>query len=177
MDLIERYLGAVKPLLPKTQQDDILAELSEDLRSQIEEREADLGRQLDEDEVAAIIKKRGRPIRVASAYLPQQYLIGPAWYPAYRFVLKLVMLRVQLLLMMFVVASTLFTSPHPSSALLAVFRQVPAIAIITFGSITIIFVFLERFQSGAAGKPFEDWDPRKLPLMPVTAQIKPPLRS
>jgi hypothetical protein len=179
MDLIQRYLQAVKPLLPKAQEDDILAELSEDLRSQIEDREADLGRELDEEEIAAILKQRGLPIKVASAYLPQQYLIGPAWYPAYRFILKLVMLWVQIPVMLFIVAPTLyFTSPHPNAALLDLARQLPTVAISTFGIITIIFVCLERFQFGAAGRSFEDWDPRSLPaLMPVTSQIQPQLRS
>ena len=36
-ELLERYLQAVRFWLPKAQQEDILAELSEDLRSQIEE--------------------------------------------------------------------------------------------------------------------------------------------
>jgi hypothetical protein len=179
MDIIQRYLHAVKPLLPKAQQDDILAEVSEDLRSQIEDREADLGRELNEDEVAAIIKKRGLPIRVASAYLPQQYLIGPMWFPLYRFVLKVVMLWVQVPVMVWIVAPLLyFTSPDPRSALLGLARQLPAVAITTFGIITFIFVCLERFQFGAVTKSFEDWDPRSLPpLMPVTAQIQPSLRS
>jgi hypothetical protein len=46
MELIERYLQAVKFWLPKRQKDDIIAELSGDIYSQIEEREAALGRAL-----------------------------------------------------------------------------------------------------------------------------------
>ena len=42
MDLIERYLHAVKTHLPPAQQDDVVAELREDLQSRIEEREAEL---------------------------------------------------------------------------------------------------------------------------------------
>ena len=178
MDLIQRYLNAVKPLLPKAQQDDILAELSEDLRSQIEDREAELGRELNEDEVAAIIKKRGLPIKVASAYLPQQYLIGPMLFPVYRFVLKLVMLWVQIPVMLLIAAPTVyFVSPNPSVALRGLVQQLPQVAITTFTIITLIFVCLERYQFRAHGKFLEDWDPRKLPLMPVTAQIQPRLRS
>ncbi len=179
MDLIERYLQAVRPLLPKAQQDDILAEVSEDLRSQIEDREADLGRELNEDEVAAILKKRGRPVNVASAYLPQQYLIGPTWFPLYKFVLKLVMLWVQLPVMLWIVAPTIyFTSPDPESALLGLAGRLPAAAITTFGVITFIFVCVERFQFGALRKSLDNWDSRSLPpIIPVTAQIQPKLRS
>ena len=41
MELVDRYLQAVKFWLPRHQKDDILAELSADLQSQIEDREDD----------------------------------------------------------------------------------------------------------------------------------------
>src|SRR5215472_15930521 len=89
-ELIDRYLQAVKFWLPRNENRDIIQEISEDLQSQIEEREAALGHKLGEDEVAAILKQRGRPILVAGRYLPQQHLIGPVLFPAYAFVLKIV---------------------------------------------------------------------------------------
>ncbi len=52
MDLLDRYLQAVKFWLPKNQKQDIIAELSEDIRSQVEDREAELGRKLNESELA-----------------------------------------------------------------------------------------------------------------------------
>ena len=61
MDLIERYLHAVKTHLPAKQQDDVVAELAEDLRSRVDDREAELGRPLDEDEVVAILKAAWPP--------------------------------------------------------------------------------------------------------------------
>src|SRR6266849_1842434 len=90
MDLLNRYLQAVKFWLPKKQKEDIIAELSEDIRSQIEDREAELGRKLNESEVAAILKQRGRPVLVANRFLPQEHLIGPVLFPIYLFVLKIV---------------------------------------------------------------------------------------
>ena len=92
MDLIERYLQAVRHWLPTTKRHDIIAELSEDIHSQIDEREASLGRPLTETEVEAMLLERGRPMLVASRYLPQEYLIGPELFPIYRFVLKIVLL-------------------------------------------------------------------------------------
>src|ERR1700761_8375008 len=91
-NLLNRYLQAVGFWLPRRQKDAILAELSEDLRSQIEDREESLGRSLDDAEMAAILKQRGRPILVAGRFMPQRSLIGPALYPIYVFVLKIVAL-------------------------------------------------------------------------------------
>ena len=85
MDLINRYLQAIKFWLPKDQKQDIIAELSEDLRSQIDDREAELGRKLNESEVADMLKQRGRPVLVANCFLPQDHLIGPVLFPIYLF--------------------------------------------------------------------------------------------
>ena len=90
MELIDRYLQAVGFWLPRKQKEDILAELSEDLHSQVEEQEAKLGRKLAEPEIECLLKMRGRPVLVANRYLPQQYLIGPLLFPIYRFVLMIV---------------------------------------------------------------------------------------
>ena len=84
MDLIERYVGAVRRHLPKSANPDIVSELTDNLRSQAEEREAELGRALNEDEQAALLKPHGHPWLMASRYMPQQHLIGPALYPYYR---------------------------------------------------------------------------------------------
>ncbi len=64
--------------------------MSEDIRSQIEDRETDFGRKLNESEIAAILKQRGRPVLVANRFLPQEHLIGPVLFPIYVFVLKIV---------------------------------------------------------------------------------------
>lgn len=96
MDLLDSYLSAIKPLLPRGQRNDILAELSEELRSQIEEREEALGRPLTEEEQHALFVAHGDPLDVARRYNPNRRslalgweLIGPDLFPAYRLVLGL----------------------------------------------------------------------------------------
>jgi hypothetical protein len=74
--------------LPKAQQQDIVNELSEDLHAQIEEQESALKRPLNESELEAILKRCGSPIIVASRYRRQKYLIGPALFPIWQFVLN-----------------------------------------------------------------------------------------
>lgn len=71
MQLLNRYLAAVGFWLPKAQRKDILAELSEAIQSQIDEKEAELGRGLHEAEMEAILKAWGSPVLVAERYLPQ----------------------------------------------------------------------------------------------------------
>src|ERR1700740_432388 len=90
MELLDRYLQAVKKHLPWKRQDDIIAELRANLESQLEEKEAELGRPLTQSEAEEWLKQIGPPIQMAARYQPQQYLIGPTLFPIYWIVLKLV---------------------------------------------------------------------------------------
>ncbi len=92
MDLLDRYLQAVRKHLPWKRQDDILAELRANLESQLEEHEEALGRPLTQTEAEAWLKEIGPPMQVAARYLPQQYLIGPTIFPTYWWVIRTVML-------------------------------------------------------------------------------------
>jgi hypothetical protein len=145
MQQVDRYLAAVKYWLPLSQQDDILAELSEDIHSQIDELETERERTLTDAEVAAVLKKRGDPVAVASGYLPQQYLIGPALYPLYRFVLRLVIFWVQLPLFVFVAGPlNLLTAASPLGAIAQTLGNFVEAAFIAACVITVIFALVER---------------------------------
>ena len=90
MELLDRYLQAVRFFLPRRgDQDDIIRELSENLRSQMEDREEELGRPLTNDERADILRRHGHPMLVAGRYRSHQHLIGSAFFPIYIFALKL----------------------------------------------------------------------------------------
>lgn len=167
-DLFDRYLHAVKFWLPKAQQQDILAELAEDLHSQVEEREAALGHPLDESGLGAILKQRGAPMRVAAGFIPEQRLISPAMVPIYRLVLKIVLFWVLAPLFVIVFLGPIFTSGHPERALLQFFVEAWRGGFMTVGIVTAVFALLDRYHGKI--KWFDDWDPRKLPRVPVVHQ-------
>ena len=81
MDLVDRYVQAVRSLLPRAQQDDIAAELEDAIRGRIEARETELARKLTPAETESIIKEFGHPIAAAGRYAPQRHLIGPEIFP------------------------------------------------------------------------------------------------
>jgi hypothetical protein len=83
MDLVDRYVAAVKRHLPATMQDDIVNELTDDILSQIRDKEDALGRPLGESEQEALLKQYGHPYLLARRYRPQQSLIGPTLFPFY----------------------------------------------------------------------------------------------
>jgi hypothetical protein len=169
MQLLERYLQAVKFWLPKDQKEDIIAELSEDIRSQIDEKETELGRKLNEVELESILKQRGRPILVANRYLPQEQLIGPVLFPIYRLVLKIVMLCYLVPWTVTWIALLIFNSGYAAKfaghswveILGSLWAQLWGTAFLAAGTVTLVFAILERVQRQSHF--LEEWNPRKLP--------------
>lgn len=162
MDLIERYVHAVRFWLPRAQQDDVSAELAEDIRSQIEEQEAALGRKLNESEMEALLKRRGSPLLVANRYRPQQYLIGPTLFPVYRFVLIIVALCYLVPWLLAWIGLAIF-DPHFHVSFGRTFGPLWGTfwvdMFVSFGTVTAVFAILELVKP----RFLENWNPRKLP--------------
>jgi hypothetical protein len=172
-DLIDRYLQAVGFWLPRTQKQDILAEISEDLRSQLEDREEELSRTLTESEVADLLKKRGRPIFVAGQFLPQQNLIGPALYPIYVFVLKIVALCYVIPWLVVWLGILIFNRAQWATHLSGEWHSLGTLWTIVFtqfGVITVVFAVIDRVS--VKSPCMSDWDPRKLPKVKIETPTK-----
>jgi hypothetical protein len=163
-DLVSRYLQAVGFWLPRATKNDILAEISEDLHSQLEDRSASLGRPLTEAEVADILKQRGRPAVVAGSFLPQRQLIGPVMFPIYVFVLKIVALCYMVPWLLVWLGFIIFDNSHlirHAGGALNGLGTFSTFLWIIFGAVTFIFAMLDR--TSTRSKFISDWDPRKLP--------------
>ncbi len=173
MELLDRYLHAVKFWLPRQQQDDIIAEISEDLRSQIEEREHQLGRSLNENEIAELLRRRGRPLLVANGYLPQQALIGPILFPIFILVLKIAVLCSVIPRLLVLIGFFIFDPKYRMEGLGVLIGRTWSELwfgmFVTFGIVTLIFAIIERTQEKS--RWLEKWDPLKLPKVKDTRRI------
>jgi hypothetical protein len=173
MGLLEKYLQAVKFWLPNSQQADIIAELRDDIHSEVEERESSLGRSLTDKEWEAILKQRGRPLLVAEKYLPQRWLIGPVLFPAYWFVLKIVLLcyfaPCIVVWVGLIVLNAQYRMNHLGWASIGDMLFLLRNSLISCTVVTIIFAIIERAkdQNWVA----DDWSPRKLPAVRNTKRI------
>lgn len=169
MEILDRYLNFIRILLPRAKQQDIIAELSEDLHGQIADKEAELGRPLDEAEIEAVLKQCGHPLLVAARYQAQQQLIGQPFYPLYVFGLKLVQWVLFPFLLVLGTVLAVFHA-HPATAFIAAIGDAIAGSIYMVGLLTIVFVVLERLQTKLTF--LDDWKPRDLPKVPVVPDQK-----
>ncbi len=164
MDLLNRYLQAVRFWLPDPENQDITAELEEDIRSQIEANEAERGRPLNQVEIETILKIWGPPLLVAQRFLPQRYLIGPTLFPVYALVLKLSLLFWVGPWLLIWLAFVVFDPSYRDGN--TVFRAIQSlwVAVVAgFAIITLGFALLQRHQ--ASTRFLEKWNPRKLPAV------------
>jgi hypothetical protein len=172
MQLLDRYLTAIKFWLPKKEREDIAAELAANLQSEIDDRAAALGRPLSDDEIATLLKQHGSPILVASRYQQEhrtvtigRQLIGPLVFPFYWTAIKVTL--VLLLLPGVIPAVVLGTQAHgrPLAQLVDALTRIawlslPVLLVVTLNFAAIEFA-LRRFH--LLEKWSSDWDPRTLP--------------
>ena len=172
MELVDRYLKSVGSYLPKEQKDDILRELSENIRSEIEDQEKELGRPLTEAEQEALVKKHGNPLLVAGRYRQEQrsvafgrQWIGPELFPLYIKVLSFNLGLASLVIL--TIFTALFASGQPvtmGDLIGALFMQV----LIQGGTITAIFAVANTQLT-----KFPDrWNPRKPGQLPTLTADK-----
>jgi hypothetical protein len=154
MELVDSYLKAVKRYLPRRQRHDIIAELSEDLRSQLEARQRELGRPLTEDEQMAIFKRQGDPMAVALRYRQHGRsltvgweLIGPELFPAYLLLLSFNVMITAAVVLIFQLLAHLPVSAQPFF--------VPLLAQVL--CVTLVFMLLNSLKSVFRRKFSDNW--------------------
>ena len=158
MDLLDRYLRVLRVFLPRRQRDDIVREISEEIREQILDKEMTLGRRLTVDEQAEVIGRHGHPLVTAARYRSEQHLIGPIVFPYYSIALKFVL---ALMLFGHAISFAVIVSNDPTWTAVG-----PALE----GTLQNVFAVVAWFTVLAAladrwlirSKVLQRWDPRTL---------------
>jgi hypothetical protein len=168
MELLDRYLQAVRKYLPARRQDDIIAELRANMEAQIEDKEAELNRPLTQGEYEDLLRKMGHPMLVASRYQPQQYLIGPNIFPMYLYVLRVSIMWAAIIYCIVIAVVIPFSSPSAAGVADSLMRM-PSILVTVAAWVTIVFAAFEFISSRYPGKctPIsgftDNWQPSSLP--------------
>jgi len=179
MELFDRYLKCVGALLPSAHKADILEELSDDIHSQAEEKEAELGRPLFIEEQSAILKAEGHPLQVAMRYrnLNQRQLISPLLFPAYWFALKVIFVIV--CVSQFVVSTIVVLSGGDAHQIVDTFLNIPRGFIPVFAWVTIAFAVFDYLQAkmGWIEQWSSKWNPADLPAIRADRPAPKPLHK
>jgi hypothetical protein len=170
-ELLDRYIHSVKMGLPPDKMDDIAAEVRSNLESLVEDRAAELGRELSLDEMSSILKQHGHPAVVAGRYRdqPGRSLISPWFFPFYWFTLRAMLagwVTVRVIVAIFV-----FQGATPAGEILWKFgRDILLAAFFIPSGVTWIFATWEYFYFKF--RYWERWKPESLPAVPTP--VRPP---
>jgi hypothetical protein len=169
MELLERYLQAVRGYLLRNRRDDIVKELGDNILSQMEDRANELRRPLNEFEQAAILKQYGHPLVAAARYrrLPLQQLIGPTLFPLYWYALQAILAFVAAF---HIVAAVVLALSRGSifEGIAGAWGSFWLWALVAVGGLTICFGLIEYFGGGKV--PFtETFNPLELPAIKKVA--------
>jgi len=165
MELIDRYLHAVRRNLPQGAKgngaDDIVAELRDDLMSRVEDREEAKGRSLTKEETSALLKDVGHPLMVASRFRTHQYLIGPSVFPFYLSVLRIVLMIVVAIVFAVATSKALFGGGDLVGTWAHAMSDIWLSVLLNAGIVTLVFAVLERTNFPA--EHLVKWVPDQLP--------------
>ena len=172
-ELLDRYIHAVKMMLvlPPDKMEDIGAEVRSNLESQVEDQARVLGRELRPDEVSALLKRHGHPMKVALRYrdAPERGLISPALFPLYWFTLRAVFavwVTIRVIVSVFA-----FQGASPAGTILLNFgRDVLLAGMIIPAGVTLLFAVWEQLEFKFHYS--ERWTPEA--LRPVPPRPQPP---
>lgn len=143
MKLVANYLDSFENYLPKDSRTEIRAELESSILQQIEDREIQLGRPLQEDELKELLLKIGHPMRNAAAYLPNQELIGQDFFPAYKMALNLA-LSICALLIILTMSPSAFSNGQSIAGVVDILFSIVSTSVWVFASVTLTFYLMQK---------------------------------
>ena len=161
MDLIDRYLTAIRWNLSGAKADDIVAELRDVIASRIEDREEALGRPLTRDQTSELLRDLGHPLTVAGRYGSQQWLIGPEIFPFYFFALKIVVAICAAIIVITAAARMVVDPAEGMRALAHGFNDAWWSLLGNAALVTLVFAVIER--TGWLTTYLQRWKPEQLP--------------
>jgi hypothetical protein len=162
---IDRYVNEVGRRLPANQRGDVQREIrsliEDEVAGQLEvNAEQGTGKPDAEATVLAVLQQFGAPQEIAAKYQAPRYLIGPAMFPIFQIVLGIVLaVTVFATMLGLVVAVGRGSAPSFENLMADLFGGV----LQAFGSVTLVFVGLERLGVRASSNEAKVWDPRSLP--------------
>ncbi len=162
MNWLARYIDAVKAQLPRQTADDVAAEIRSTLEDEIEARETERGRPLDEAELLELIRSKGHPMQLAAQYHERRTLIDEALFPLYKTSLKYLLLGLLFLHLMQASSDALSGNAwNPLRVLAGFWWDFGHAALIGFATLTLAFFVFDSPLRRHAG--LSDWQPRELP--------------
>ncbi len=164
MQLIDNYMNELSRFLPTENRDDILVELRTSIEEQVADHAREQGHEPDIDDEKSVLRRFGHPLKVASEYQTQRYLIGPALFPGFVYTLKIILVVV--LSLQLVVSVILTLSAGSTFSFSGLLSHMIDTAFLVAAILVAVFASMEF--TGERLKWYDSWQPESLGFKSVS---------
>ncbi len=174
MKLIDLYVHEVGRHLPEKMRPDLEKEIRSVIEDTLEDESRARGQTADETLVVEVLQRLGPPEKMAAAYLPPRYLIGPQLFPYFVNTLRVILPLLTLLAAVsigFSLGDTARSAAGLASALFRAWLNLLGTLFTAFSITVVIYAALQWVSPNFASKE-KDWDPRQLKAEPDPERAK-----
>ncbi len=170
MNMLDKYIAEVGKHLPHKNRQDLQKEIRSTIQDMLDDRSQQSGKPIDEALISQVLQEYGAPAKVAAAYQPTRYLIGPRLYPFFEMVVKIV-LSVLAVVGLIRFGISFADGGATGAAFFAALGKYGlewlAGMISAFGNIVLVFAILERvLPASEFEEEAEKWSPAELDALP-----------
>jgi len=160
MQMVNNYLDNVESHLPDKIKEEIRGELEASIFGEIDDKEAELERKLEQAELQSILKQMGHPRIVASSFLPNQQLINSRAFPAFKQALQIALFITLGIKLLIHIPILLANETHLITSMIILFWNLIDTGLWVFALVVIVFYLIQRNESDI--DEFYEWSPGKL---------------
>jgi hypothetical protein len=173
MDLINLYAHEVGRRLPEEQRQDIEKEIRTLVEDTLEDDRRKTGHPIDEAMTVEVLKRLGRPEKMAAGYIPPRYLIGPELYPAFVKTLGMVLgiTVVAAAILQGIALGMAGASMTAGEVIVQAIGGIFNAAFIAAGVVVILFAVMQYTGAARLSQEEKEWDPRTLRLAPDNRRV------
>ncbi|NVJ60393.1 MAG: hypothetical protein HWE27_08385 [Gammaproteobacteria bacterium] len=157
--MIANYLSQVIHYLTEEQKQEVSDELESIINDKLEDLEQQQSKPADEQQVSDILISLGHPIKIASAYRNDQYLISPEFFPIYRQALIYALGLTAIVVALLALPSILSSGHIIRSSIQLVFSVIDA-ALVSFAAVTVAFYLQQKLN--LSSEFWYKFDPKSL---------------
>lgn len=159
MQLVENYLNSLESCLDEEMREEVRQELEASIMDQIEDKQESLGRDLNSDDIEAILIGFGHPMKVAAAYSPNQELVSQEYFPVYKKSLELA-LAIVMIATLLTNVPFIFSDANFIKISISMFADFIHSGVWTFAWVTLLFWVLQTNNVNIQG--IYKWSPKQL---------------
>ncbi len=169
-DIFQRYAAEVGRRIPLRGREDIQREILATLEDRLDDRLEESGRAATMEDAVALLRETGHPRKTAASYAGNAFLIGPALYPVFTVLCRVVLPIVGVSLIAAGILAAALGGDGAKGFIahaVGILGSSVSTVLQTFAVIVAIFALIERFtpkEELAAGlSALDSWNPRTLP--------------